>query len=115
MKISESQITEIQIIPIKPKDGLVAFASCVYNSVCLQSIAIYTRADGSGYRLVYPTKILPINGKQINLFYPINKETGDKIEKAIIVAFENLMKKGGKENGGKQIMDIDGSKAGSNK
>ena len=111
MKISESQITEIQILPVKPKDGLVAFASCLFhNSLALTSIAIYTRPDGSGYRLVYPTKVL-LTGKQINLFYPINSEIGDAIQKAIINKFEELMekvKKGGKKNG-EQIMGIDRS------
>lgn len=114
MKKLSPEISEIQILPVRPKDGLVAFASCLFNnSIVLQSIAIYTRADGSGYRLVYPTKILP-NTKQINLFYPINKEIGSQIEKAIITEFENLMKKG-EENGGKQIMDADGSEGRGNK
>ena len=101
MKKSTPEISEIQIYPVRPKDGLVAFASCLFNnSLSLQSIAIYTRADGSGYRLVYPAKFLP-NLKQINIFYPINKEIGDTIQKAIVGEFEKLIekvKKGGKEN-----------------
>ena len=109
------KISEIQILPIKPRDGLVAFASCLFNdTLALNSIAIYSRADGNGYRLVFPTKILP-NGKQINLFYPINKEIGTIIEKAIITEFEKLIekvKKGGQKNG-EQFVCIDGSKAGS--
>jgi len=48
-------ITEVNITPIKPKDGLVAFASVVLdNSVYLSSIAVYARLDGNGYR-VLPT------------------------------------------------------------
>ena len=101
-KTPEIQITEIQILPIKPHEGLVAFASCLFNNcLSLNSIAIYTRADGSGYRLVYPTRIIP-NGKQIDIFYPINKEVGDIIEKAIIGKFEKLIEKTikeGRENG----------------
>ena len=51
MKIMK--ITEIQIIPIKPRDGLVAFASIVLeNSVYLGSLGVYTRLDGSGYRIL---------------------------------------------------------------
>lgn len=93
--MKENIISEINIIPVKPRNGLIAFASCVFNNqLSLNSIAIYTRPDGSGYRLCYPSKIL-LNGKQINLFYPIDKETGELIEKAIIRAFEDLMKKSG--------------------
>lgn len=53
--MNEIVISEIQIIPVKPKNGLIGFASCVVNNqLYLGSIAIYTRPDGSGYRLVYP-------------------------------------------------------------
>lgn len=87
----EFVISEIQIIPVKPKDGLVAFASCVINSsLYVGNIAIYTSPTNSeGYRLVYPSKVLP-NGKEINCVHPINKETGEEILKAIIGRFMNL-------------------------
>ena len=54
-------ITEIQIIPLKPKDGLVAFASCVINDqLYLGNIAIYSSLGScDGFRLVYPAKVLP--------------------------------------------------------
>lgn len=49
-------ITEIEITPIRPREGLVAFASCVIDQwLYLGSIAVVTRLDG-GYRLTYPTK-----------------------------------------------------------
>lgn len=36
-------ISEIQIVPVKPNNGLVAFASCVVNnSLYIGNIAIYT-------------------------------------------------------------------------
>lgn len=74
-------ITEVNVTPIKPQDGLVAFASVVLNkSIYLSSIAVYTRPDGS-YRLLYPTKKL---GERIlNLFHPINREASKQIEAAI--------------------------------
>ena len=76
-------ITEIQIIPIKPKNGLVAIASIVIdNSLYLGSVGIYTKLDGSGYRITYPTK--KIGEKSFNIFHPINQETGEMIEQAII-------------------------------
>lgn len=85
--------TEIQIIPVKPKDGLVAFASCVVNnSLYIGNIAIYTSpTNPEGYRLVYPLKTLP-NGKEINCVHPITKEAGDTISKAIIRKYKRLFK-----------------------
>ncbi len=83
------KITEIQITPIKPKDGLVGFASVVLeNSIYLGSIGIYTRLDGSGFRLTYPTKRIGENS--INIFHPINKETSKAIEEAIFKKLKNI-------------------------
>lgn len=88
--MNEIVITEINIYPVRPKDGLVAFASCLFDGkLSLNSIAIYTRPDGIGHRLVYPAKTLP-NGKQINTFYPIDKETASLIDKAVIGKYEEL-------------------------
>ncbi len=85
-------ITEIDIIPILPKDGLVAFASAVINNqIYIGSIAIHTSPNSAlGYRLVYPIKILP-NGKTINCVRPINKETGELIQKLIIEKFQFII------------------------
>lgn len=83
-------ISEIQIIPIKPQDGLVAFASFVLDgNLYLGSIGILTRPEG-GYRLVYPTKKVGI--RNINIFHPINKSFADSIEKEVIGKFEDVMK-----------------------
>lgn len=52
-----TQVSEIEIVPVKPANGLVGFASCVLdNKLFLGSIAIYTRLSTEGYRCVYPTK-----------------------------------------------------------
>jgi len=84
------KITEVQIIPIKPKDGLVAIASVVAdNSLYLGSVGVYTRIDGSGYRITYPTK--KIGNKNINIYHPINKETSKAIEEAIISEAEKIL------------------------
>lgn len=86
------QVSEIQIFPVKPKDGLIAFASCVINdSFYVGNIAIYTSPSShEGFRLVYPSKILP-NGKEINCVHPINKEVGELISKAIIGKFKQIV------------------------
>lgn len=85
-------ISEIQIIPIKPQEGLVAFASFVLdNNLYLGSVGILTRPEG-GYRLLYPTKKVGI--RYINIFHPINKAFAESIEKEVIGKFEDVMKYG---------------------
>lgn len=84
-----NQLSEIQIIPIKPQNGLVAFASFVWDkSLYLGSIGIMTRPQG-GYRLVYPTK--KVADRSLNIFYPINKETAQLIESEVVKQFEEVM------------------------
>ena len=91
--MNEIVISEIQIIPVKPHDGLLAFVSFVLNnSFYVGDIALYSRLGGNGYRLVYPIKVLP-NGLKINCFYPINRETAQTIEEQIINKFTKLFKK----------------------
>lgn len=78
-----SEISEIQIKVIKPKDGLLGFASLVlYNELYLSSIGIFSRIDGSGYRITYPTK--KVGDTDLQIFHPINKQLGIQIEEAII-------------------------------
>jgi stage V sporulation protein G len=85
-------ISEINIVPIKPKEGLLAFASCVLNNqYFIGNIAIYASLDGGNFRLVYPTKLLS-NGKQISCFHPINRETGEALRKAISKKYEELIR-----------------------
>lgn len=78
-----TKITEVQIIPIKPNNGLVGFASLVLdNKLYLGSIGILKKIDGSGFRITYPTK--KVGDKNINIYHPINKEVGVVIETAIL-------------------------------
>jgi DNA-binding cell septation regulator SpoVG len=91
-----NRLSEIQIIPIKPQNGLVAFASFVLDgSLYLGSIGIVTRPNG-GYRLVYPTK--KVAEKNLNIFYPINREFAVAVENEIIKQFEEVMKKYDRHN-----------------
>lgn len=85
-----SEISEVTIIPIKPQNGLVALASCVIDSkLYLGSIGLYTKRDGSGYRLTYPNK--KVGDHAINIYHPINKEVNDAILEAIVAKYEELM------------------------
>jgi len=85
------RITEIQITPVKPIDGLVGFASFVLdNSLYLGSIGIATRLQG-GYRLIYPTR--QTGNKDMNVFHPINKTFADAVEHEVLKKFEDVMNK----------------------
>ena len=84
-------ISEVDIIPVKPRNGLIAFASCVVNGqLYLGNIAIHTRLDGSGYRLVFPVKVLP-NGKEIQCVHPVTRQAGELLLQAIVERFEALI------------------------
>ena len=91
-----SRLSEIQIIPIKPANGLVAFASFVLDgTLYLGSIGVLTRPNG-GYRLVYPTK--KVAEKNLNIFYPINREFAQLVENEVVKQFEEVMKKYDRHN-----------------
>ena len=91
--MNEIVVSEIEIVPTKPKNGLVAFASCVINNqLYIGNIAIYTRPDGNDFRLAYPTKTLP-NGKQINCVHPINRYAGEIIRSRIVERFVEISSK----------------------
>ena len=84
------KISEVQIIPVKPNNGLVAFASFVIGeAVYCSSVGIMTRPNGD-YRLLYPTK--KISGRDISIYYPIGKEVGRAIQEAVITKYEDVMK-----------------------
>jgi len=79
-------ISEIEIIPVKPQKGLLAFANFVIdNKLFVSSIAIHAKIDGTGYRLTYPKK------NHFDLFHPINRETSKAIEVIVISQFKKVM------------------------
>jgi stage V sporulation protein G len=77
---------------VKPKDGLVAFASVVLDDqVFLGGIAIHQKLVGSGYRLTYPTR--KVGETQFSLFHPIRRPIGLAIELAVFEKLKNVMSK----------------------
>ena len=91
-------ISEIQVIPIKPKEGLIGFASFVLEErYYVGSIAIYTKLSGTGYRLVYPTK--KVGERNINIFHPVNQSIGKEIEENVIKRIDEIFNG---ESGSKQ-------------
>ncbi len=88
---TQTQVTEVQIIPVKPTNGLIAFASCVIDGkLLLSSIGVFTKLDGSGYRITFPTKKVGREGFNVNVFNPINKEACEAITRAILAKVGNL-------------------------
>lgn len=70
-------VSEVSIVPIKPRYGHIAFASFVlFDSLYVNSVAVYTRLQG-GIRLVYPRK------KNMDVCHPIKHELGVMIEEAV--------------------------------
>lgn len=83
-------LSEIEIVPVQPKDGLVAFASfTLCDIIRCSSVAIMTRPCG-GYRLVYPTKKVGI--RAMSIFYPITRKVGSAIEEEVIKKYEEVTK-----------------------
>jgi DNA-binding cell septation regulator SpoVG len=95
------QVTEVDIAFVRPKDGLIAFASVVLDDqLYLSGIAIHSKLVGSGYRLTYPTR--RIGNVQFSLFHPIRRRIGLAIEQAIIDKLKNVVSK---RNAGHDCLD----------
>lgn len=101
------KISEISIELVKPKDGLIGFASFVLEEgLYLGNIGIMKRVEDNSYRLVYPTR--KVGDKSFNIYYPINKETGKKIEKAIAKRLKEVLKKNDRHNNSIYTSNKDG-------
>ena len=84
------KISEVNIILIKPRNGLIGFASLVINdALFLSSIGIHQKLNGNGYRLTYPTKKTGTN--DMDIFHPINRETGKALEDTIFNKLNDVM------------------------
>jgi len=85
-----NHIGEVEILPVKPQNGLLGFASFILNnSIYCGNIALYSRLDGS-LRLVYPQKTLP-NGKTINIFHPVTRDMGNLFTHAIENKYNDII------------------------
>jgi len=86
------KISNIEINPIRPRNGIVGFCSFVLNdSIYVGSVAIHTCLKNDlGYRLVYPTRKTK-NGDLLSCVYPINRTTGEAIERAVIARYKAIV------------------------
>jgi len=93
------KVSDIQIVPIEPRDGLVGFASCLINhSIKLGDIAIHTKRQG-GYRLVFPAK--KIEGQYIYYHQPISEPAYQLLESRICDKYKQIIEKGYEAQGNK--------------
>lgn len=77
------RISQIEIFPIRPKNGLIGFASfTIDGAFAVAGVGIHTRPNGEGIRLVYPVKTLS-NGAEITLFHPICRGVGEAVDQAV--------------------------------
>ena len=92
-KMCALRVDEIEVVLVKPKDGLLGFASCVIEKqLYLGNIALHnspTSADK--YRLVFPAKKL-LTGRTLQFFYPINSDFYRQIKSAIVNHYEKIIK-----------------------
>lgn len=84
-------ISEINIELVKPQNGLIGFASFVLNnSIYMGGIGILRRLNDDSYRMVYPSR--KVGEKNFNVYYPISKKAGARIEKAISDKLKDVLK-----------------------
>lgn len=87
------KVSEINVVPVKPQNGLLAFASFVLEeAIYCGSVGIMNRPNG-GYRLLYPTK--QVAGHRFDIFHPITSEAGRAIEEAVLAKYEEVMNHAG--------------------
>jgi len=83
------KVTQVEIIPFRPKAGHLGFASCVINNqFYIGDIAIFSRPQG-GIRLGFPVKKLA-NGTVLDICKPLNQEVEQQVEDAVAERYERL-------------------------
>lgn len=86
------KISRIEILPVEPRNGLLALCSFVINNAFyVGDVAIYSRLNGSGYRLSYPFK--KIGDTKISMVHPINREATSEVERQVINKYLELITK----------------------
>ena len=100
------EISEVQVFPVRPQDGLIAFASCILGGqIYIGNLGVYTKPDGSGIRLVFPVKTLP-NGLTISCVHPICREAGSAITEAVAKKMRELFSRcGDPKNADRELLE----------
>lgn len=80
-----TKISEVQFVPIQQKDGLVGFASFIYNSeLKISNIGVHVNLQGE-IRLVFP------GNKFGSYIFPIKKDLGSEIKDAINIKYQDIL------------------------
>ena len=83
------KVTKIEIVPIHPQSGLIAFASIeLDNMFYVSSIGIHKKRNETGFRITYPTK--KIGEHSLTICHPIQSNFSKEIEREICVKAEEL-------------------------
>ncbi len=83
-------VKKVEIIPIKPQDGLLAFASIeIDDCIYIGSIGVHKRRDGSGFRITFPTR--KIGSHQLSICHPTTPGLSKEIESAITSKAEEVL------------------------
>ena len=85
------ELTKIDFKRIRGgKLGLLGFVSFILNDTfAVNGVAVYSRIEGEGIRLVWPTRKRK-TGKDITLFHPLRKDTYKAIETAVYGYIQTL-------------------------
>lgn len=81
------RISEIDFYPIRrANDGHLGFVNfLVDGALFVNGVAVFSRRDGQGIRLVWPDRKLS-GGRKITLVRPVSREVADLIEQQVSAA-----------------------------
>jgi DNA-binding cell septation regulator SpoVG len=83
-------VTKVEILPIRPQNGLVAFACIELDSrFYIGSIGVHRRLNGNGYRITFPTR--KVGSTQMTICHPIKPDLSKEIESAITSKVEEVL------------------------
>lgn len=87
-----TRVSEVEFIPIKPRGGLIGFASCIVDGkFYIGGIGVHTALNDEKLRLAWPCR--KIGTVNIPLCHPISREAGRAVEKAVTDKVIELMEK----------------------
>lgn len=90
---SAPTVSEVTFLPLRISEkGLIGISSMLFdNSLCLNSISVYSTPNGD-IRLLFPISALR-NGRQVNTYFPVNRETYESMRLAVAKKIEEISEK----------------------
>lgn len=82
------KIKKVEIVPIRPCEGLIAFANIVLEEgLYLGSIGVHCKLDG-GFRITFPTR--KVGETNLCIYHPLNPIVSKEFETAICSRAEEV-------------------------